>query len=172
MEKNPQITNPRIRMRHPIIYLVPSSPDPTLSESGKGTCRSLVSTLGLTGSGSRLRASPLDRSTMACSPSGERRPPVSRHVTTPPPLAGWRAGYLTLAHFWVRTKAERGEMALGFQKLTTHGFCCYEISAWPFILDERSTMLWAGFSTGGQANLRPRPSLHSENSTRDGPLLA
>jgi hypothetical protein len=110
MKKNPQITNPSIRMRHPIIYLGPSSPDPT-------------------GSGSRLRASPLDRSTMACSPSGERRPPVSRHTTVPPPLVGRRVGYLALANFRVRTKAERGEIVLGFQKLTTHGFCCYEISA-------------------------------------------
>jgi hypothetical protein len=65
MEKNPQITNPSIRMRHPGTYLGLPSSDPTLSEFGKGTHRSLASTLGLIGSGSRLRASLCDRSTTA-----------------------------------------------------------------------------------------------------------
>jgi hypothetical protein len=40
-------------------------------------------TLGLIGSGSRLRASQRDCSMMARSPLGERRPPMSRRMTTP-----------------------------------------------------------------------------------------
>jgi hypothetical protein len=51
-------------------------PDPTSSESGKGTRGLPAPTLGLTGSGSRIRASQRD-----C--SGERRPPASRRATVP-----------------------------------------------------------------------------------------
>jgi hypothetical protein len=40
-----------------------------------------VPTLGLIGSGSRIRASQHDCSTTARSPLGERRPPVSRRAT-------------------------------------------------------------------------------------------
>jgi hypothetical protein len=70
-------------MWHPGTYLGLPMPDSTLSESGKGTRGSPAPTLGLTGSGSRLRASQRDCSTMARSPSGERRPPVSRRATVP-----------------------------------------------------------------------------------------
>jgi hypothetical protein len=58
-------------------------PDPTSSESEKGTRGSPAPTLGLTGSGSRLRASQRDCSTTARSPSGERRPPASKRATVP-----------------------------------------------------------------------------------------
>jgi hypothetical protein len=55
----------------------------TSSESGKGTQSSPVPTLGLTGSGSQLRASQRDYSMTARSPSGERRPSANRRTTTP-----------------------------------------------------------------------------------------
>jgi hypothetical protein len=58
-------------------------PDPTSSESEKGTQGSPAATIGLTGSGSRIRTSQCDCSTMARSPSGERRPSVSRRVMAP-----------------------------------------------------------------------------------------
>jgi hypothetical protein len=52
----------------------------TSSESGKGTQSLPVPTLGLTGSGSQFRASQRDCSTMARSPSGERRPSANRRT--------------------------------------------------------------------------------------------
>jgi hypothetical protein len=70
-------------MRHPGTYLGLAMPDPTLSEFRKGTRGSPTPTLELIGSGSRLRASQRDCSTMARSPSGERRPLMSRRATTP-----------------------------------------------------------------------------------------
>jgi hypothetical protein len=70
-------------MRHPGTYLGLPMPDPTSSEFGKGTRGSPAPTLGLTGSGSRLRASQRDCSTTVHSPSSERHPPVSRRATAP-----------------------------------------------------------------------------------------
>jgi hypothetical protein len=60
-------------------------PNPTSSESGKGTRGAPAPTLGLTGSGSRIRASQHDCSTVARSPSGERHPPAGRRATAPLP---------------------------------------------------------------------------------------
>jgi hypothetical protein len=75
--------SPIAKMRHPGTYLGLLMPDLTSSVSGKGTRSSPAPTLGLTGSGSRLRASQRDCLTTARSPSGERRPSVSRRATAP-----------------------------------------------------------------------------------------
>jgi hypothetical protein len=71
------------KMRHPGTYLGLPMPDPTSSEFGKGTRGSSAPTLGLTDSGSRLRASQRDCSTTVHSPSSERHPPVSRRAMAP-----------------------------------------------------------------------------------------
>jgi hypothetical protein len=82
--KNPQIfRNPSIRIRGSGLTWAKPSPDLTSSESGKETRGSPASTLGLTGSSSRIRASQRGCSMTARSPSGERRPSASRRVTTP-----------------------------------------------------------------------------------------
>jgi hypothetical protein len=112
-------------MRHPGTNLGLLMPDLTTSESGKGTRGSPAPTLGLTGSGSRIRASQRDCSTMACSPSGERRPPVSRHATAPllRPVATPAA---SLTHSLARVETEAGEETneLGFAgKLAARRFC-------------------------------------------------
>jgi hypothetical protein len=52
-------------------------------ESGKGTRGSPASTLGLTGSGSRIRVSQCGCSTTARSPLSECRPSASRRATAP-----------------------------------------------------------------------------------------
>jgi hypothetical protein len=69
------------KMRHLRTYLGLPMPDPTSSEFEKGTWGSPAPTLGLTGSGSRIRASQHDCLMMARSPSGKLRPPTSRCAT-------------------------------------------------------------------------------------------
>jgi hypothetical protein len=81
-EKESPIPN-HSKVQHRGTYLGLPMPDLTSSESGKGTRGSSAPTLGLTGLGSRLRASQRDCSTTAPSPSGERRPPTSRRTTAP-----------------------------------------------------------------------------------------
>jgi hypothetical protein len=112
-------------MRHPETNLGLPMPDLTTSESGKGTRGSPAPTLGLTGSGSRIRASQRDCLTMARSPLGERRPPVSRHATAPllRPVA---TPATSLAHSLARVEMEAEEETneLGFAgKLAARRFC-------------------------------------------------
>jgi hypothetical protein len=90
-----------------------SSPDLTSSESEKGARGSPASTLGLNGSGSRIRVSQRGCSTTARSPSGERRPSVSRRVTAPllRPVATPTA---SLTRSGGDGGGEENRMALGF----------------------------------------------------------
>jgi hypothetical protein len=115
-----QIPNPS-KNAAPGTYLGLPIPDLTSSESGKGTRGSPAPTLGLTGSGSRIRASQRDCSTTARSPSGERRPPASRRAMAPllRPVA-------TPAASLARVKTEVGKETneLGFAgKSAARRFC-------------------------------------------------
>jgi hypothetical protein len=120
-------------MRHPRSYLGLPMPDPTSSEFGKETRGSPVPTLGLTGSSSRIRASQRDYSTTVGSPSGERRPPVSRRATAP---LLWPVATPATSLARVETEAEE-EMKLGFSgERPAPRFCCRESYAQPSISDE------------------------------------
>jgi hypothetical protein len=98
---------------------------PTLSKrSGPGLtwarhCRTRplpAPTLGLTGSGSRLRAPPHDGSMTARSPSGKRRPPVSSHTAAPPLPANRRADHRSHSlDFGGEERRGETEMMLGFR---------------------------------------------------------
>jgi hypothetical protein len=108
-------------MRHPGTYLGLPMSDLTSSESVKGTRGSPAPTLGLTGSSSQIRASQHDCSTMAHSPSGERRQPMSRHATTPL-LRPVTTPVASLAQ--VETEAGKETNELGFAgKRPLAGFC-------------------------------------------------
>jgi hypothetical protein len=136
------------------------SPDPTSSESRKGTQGSSAPTLGLTGSGSRFRASQCNCSTMVLSPSGERarrrvdaqrRRSSSRSARRPPRSLARSGG-----------EERRGEtkMKQGFlEGAVAPRFCCRETRARPLISDGWLTTCWARFSLGGQRESRPRPLL-------------
>jgi hypothetical protein len=130
-------------MRHPGTYLGLPMPDPTSSESGKGTRGSLTPTLGLTDTGSRLRASQRDCSTMARSPSGERRLPTSRRATTPllRPVA-------TPAASLARSGEDGGKERMKWLGLrgncVAQRFCSAETHARPSIQDGRRATFWAG----------------------------
>jgi hypothetical protein len=127
---------------------------PTLSKrSGPGLtwarhCRTRplpAPTLGLTGSGSRLRAPPHDGSMTARSPSGKRRPPVSSHTAAPPLPANRRADHRSHSlDFGGEERRGETEMMLGFRGgAVVPRFCSHERCAPPFITDGRSATFWA-----------------------------
>jgi hypothetical protein len=150
-------------MRHPETYLGLPMPDPTSSESGKGTWGSPAPTLGLIGSGSRLRASQHDCSTTTRSLSGERRPPASRHATAPL-LRSIATPTASLARSLARVETEAGkQMTLGFcgEPAAQH-FWCAKSHVWPSIADGRHAAFWAGWCPVGRWDMRPRPSLPYE----------
>jgi hypothetical protein len=112
-----------------------------LREGDLKHCRSPVST----GLGSGSRVSPCDCSMMACSPLGERHPPVSRRTTVR--LLGPAGVPATLP---TRTasveKRGREKNVLGFPWGTSHTrFWCAVTHAQPSIADGRFTAFWAGF---------------------------
>jgi hypothetical protein len=109
-------------MRHPRTYLGLPMPDPTSSESEKGTRGSPAPTLRLTGSGSRLRASQRDCLTTVRSPSGSiarrRADAQRRHSSGRSPCRPSRS----LAR--VETEARMETNELGFAGETvTRWFC-------------------------------------------------
>jgi hypothetical protein len=163
--KNPQFQT-LAKMRHPGTYLGLPMPDPTLSEPGKGTWGLPVPTLGLIGSGSRIRASQCDCSTMVRSPLGERRLSASRRVTAPLlRLVATPAASLA----WVESEAGEETNELGFAgKRPLGGFVHGESRAWPSIADGRLTAFWVEWGPVVWWNSQPRPSLHSGISMRAG----
>jgi hypothetical protein len=153
-------------MRHPGTYLGLPMPDPTSSESGKGTRGSPAPTLGLTGSGSRLRALQCDCSTMVCSPSGEHHPLVSRRVTAPL-LRSVATPVASLARVETEAGKEMNEARVCGEPAARR-FCSRKNRSPPSIADGRLTAFWAELGPGGRRVSRPRPSLRSKNSTRAG----
>jgi hypothetical protein len=155
--KESPIPNPS-KNAAPGTYLGMSMPDLTSLESEKRTWGSPAPTLGLTGSGSRIRASQCDCTMTARSPSGS--------------VARWRADAwrrlssgrsphrspCSLAR--VETEAAEKTNELGFcGETTARWFCSHENSVWPSISDGRLTSFWALFSPGGRWLCRLRPSL-------------
>jgi hypothetical protein len=133
-EKNPQ-SQTLAKMRHPGTYLGLSMLDLTSSEFGKGTRGSPAPTLGLIGSGSRLRASQRDCLTMV-------RSPVSRRATAPllRPVA-------TSAASLVRSGEDGGGERMKWLglwgKCAAQRFCSAETRTRPSIQDGRRTTFWA-----------------------------
>jgi hypothetical protein len=132
---------------------------PSTSEFGKGTRGLPASTLGLTGSGSQLRASQCNCSTMALSPSGERRPLASRRATMPllQPVAALAASLARSAGDRGRGKETNGARVCG--EPAARRFCYSEDRSPPLISDGRLTTCWARFGPGGRRESRPRPLL-------------
>jgi hypothetical protein len=122
-------------------HLCPPSPHPTLSKFGKGTPSSTTrrhKPYGLNRLDSRLRASLRNRSTMARSPLGVRRPPASRR-TTVLLLSRSAVGHLALklTRFWVKTEVGERRNGLGFRGSSRAvSFCPHESHTKPLIRDE------------------------------------
>jgi hypothetical protein len=121
-----------------------------------------MSTLGLTGSWSRLRALPRDSSTTMRSLSSECLSPASSH-TTALPLQADRPPLSCTRSVSGGDRGKEGKMARVTWEPLRAGFVHARIA------HHRPSPLWAELGPGGRVKSRPRPSPYSENSVRAGP---